>query len=311
MSLTRIKKSLSNSFNGSSGEGFGYDSSFPAPNLDKGVYLMEKIRIQKIIADSGLTSRRKAEELIEQKRVQVNGRTVSLGEKADPQKDSITVNGKPLKIEKKAQKYYIMLHKPRGYITTMSDEQDRKCVAELVSEIPARLFPVGRLDRESEGLLFMTNDGNFANSISHPSTHMPKTYRVTVHPRITEDQLTALTTGVLVDGRMSAPAAIRVVNSEQTRTVLEIVLEEGRNRQIRKMCEAVGLEVARLKRTAIGPVKLGMLQPGKWREITKEEMKKIGAAQKKYVERPEQNASRSNSKKIRRRAAAGNSRRSF
>ena len=247
---------------------------------------MEKIRIQKIIADAGLASRRKAEELIRQKRVQVNGQVVGLGDKADPGKDHITVNGQPLRFEKKAQKYYIMLHMPRGYITTMNDEQDRKCVAELVSDIPVRLFPVGRLDRESEGLLFMTNDGAFANSISHPSTHMPKTYRVTVRPRITEDQLTKLTTGVLVDGRMSAPAAIRVITAEQTRTVLEIVLEEGRNRQIRKMCEAVNLEVARLKRVAIGPVKLGMLQPGEWRELTKEEMKKIGAAQKKYEERP-------------------------
>ncbi len=250
---------------------------------------MEKVRIQKIIADAGLASRRKAEELIKQKRVKVNGQIVCLGDKADPEKDYITVNGQPLRLEMKTQKYYIMLYKPRGYITTMNDEQDRKCVAELVSNIPTRLFPVGRLDRESEGLLFMTNDGVFAHSISHPSTHMPKTYRVTVHPKITEDQLTKLTTGVLVDGRMSAPAAIRVITDEKMRTVLEIVLEEGRNRQIRKMCEAVCLEVARLKRVAIGPIKLGMLQPGTWRELTKEELKKIGAAQKKYEDSHKQN----------------------
>ena len=171
----------------------------------------------------------------------------------------------------------------------MSDECGRKCVAELVEEIPARLFPVGRLDRESEGMLFMTNDGDFANMISHPSTHFAKTYRVTVHPRITDDQLTKLTAGVIIDGRKSMPASIRVISSEQERTVLEIVLEEGRNRQIRKMCEAVGLEVARLKRTAIGPVKLGMLQPGKWRELKPDELRSINAYQKKLRARNEAN----------------------
>lgn len=241
----------------------------------------EKIRVQKIIADAGIASRRKAEELISRGAVTVNGKKVQLGDKADPYKDKIVVAGREITLSKKAKKYYIMLHKPRGFITTMSDEGGRKCVAELVDDVPARLFPVGRLDKESEGLLFMTNDGDFANMISHPSTHFAKTYRVTVRPRITEEQLTALTTGVLVDGRVSAPAGIHVVKSEQDRTVLEIILEEGRNRQIRKMCEAVNLEVARLKRVAIGPVKLGMLQPGKWRELTPDEMRKIRNVQQK------------------------------
>ena len=226
-----------------------------------------KIRIQKIIADAGVCSRRKAEELIEKGAVTVNGKRAKLGDKADPDKDKINVAGRDISVRRDAKKYYIMLHKPRGFITTMNDEGGRKCVAELVDDIPARLFPVGRLDRESEGLLLMTNDGNFANMISHPSTHFAKTYRVTVHPRITEDQLTKLTTGIVIEGRMSMPASVRVLKSEQSRTVLEIVLEEGRNRQIRKMCEAVGLETARLKRIAIGPIKLGMLQPGKWREL--------------------------------------------
>ncbi len=235
----------------------------------------EKIRVQKIIADAGIASRRKAEELIERGAVSVNGKRVKLGDKADPYKDKIIVAGREITLRKDAKKYYIMLHKPRGFITTMNDEGGRKCVAELVDEIPARLFPVGRLDRDSEGLLFMTNDGEFANMISHPSTHFPKTYRVTVHPHINEEQLTALTTGVVIEGRKSMPAAVRVVKSEKERTVLEIVLEEGRNRQIRKMCEAVGLEVARLKRIAIGPIKLGMLQPGKWRELELAEMKSI------------------------------------
>ena len=172
-----------------------------------------KIRIQKIIADAGIASRRKAEELISGGAVTVNGKKAKLGDKADPYRDKITVAGREIIIRKNTKKYYILLHKPRGYITTMNDEGGRKCVAELVDEIPARLFPVGRLDRESEGMLFMTNDGNFANMISHPSTHFAKTYRVTVHPGITDDQLTKLTTGVIIDGRKSMPASIRVVSS--------------------------------------------------------------------------------------------------
>ena len=234
----------------------------------------DKIRIQKIIADAGLASRRKAEELIERGAVTVNGQRAKLGDKADPNKDRIVVAGREIRLQKDAKKYYILLHKPRGFITTMKDEADRKCVAELVDEIPARLFPVGRLDKDSEGMLFMTNDGDFA-----------KTYRVTVHPRITEEQLTALTTGVVIDGRPSMPASVRVITTEKERTVLEIVLEEGRNRQIRKMCEALGLEVARLKRTAIGPVKLGMLQPGQWRELTPDEMRSIRNYHNKLLSR--------------------------
>lgn len=240
-----------------------------------------KVRIQKIIADAGIASRRKSEELISKGAVVVNGRKAKIGEKADPYKDEIVVAGRKITLKKDAKKYYIMLYKPRGFVTTMNDEGGRKCVAELVEEVPARLFPVGRLDRESEGLLFMTNDGDFANMITHPSTHFPKSYRVTVKPRINEEQLTALTKGVLIDGRLSAPAGIHVITSEQERTVLEIILEEGRNRQIRKMCEAVNLEVARLKRIAIGPVRLGMLQPGKWRELTNAEMKSINNLHKK------------------------------
>lgn len=244
-----------------------------------------KIRVQKIIADAGISSRRKAEELIEKGAVTVNGKRAKLGDKADPYKDKITVAGRDITLRKDAKKYYIMLHKPRGFITTMNDEGGRKCVAELVEDVPARLFPVGRLDRESEGMLLMTNDGDFANMISHPSTHFAKTYRVTVRPRITDDQLTLLTTGVVVDGRMSMPASVRVIKSEQDRTVLEIVLEEGRNRQIRKMCENIGLETARLKRIAIGPLKLGMLQPGKWRELKPDEMRSIRDYHKKLKNR--------------------------
>lgn len=231
------------------------------------------LRLQKYLADCGVASRRKSEELIEQGKVKVNGKVAQIGDKVNPKKDDITVGGK--KIVKKKNYTYIMLHKPRGFITTMNDEMGRKCVAELVKDVGARVYPVGRLDRESEGLLLMTDDGEFANAMTHPTKHVPKTYRVTVRPSITEDQITALTTGIVIEERMTAPAEVRVLTKEEGRVVLEIVLYEGRNRQIRKMCEALGLEVARLKRTAVGSVKLGMLPQGKWRELKEDEVHKL------------------------------------
>ncbi|HHV31710.1 pseudouridine synthase [Caproiciproducens sp. LBM24188] len=236
------------------------------------------IRLQKVLADCGIASRRKAEEMIQEGRVRVNGVTARIGDKVDSKKDKISVDGKPL--DTHVRNVYIMLHKPRGYITTMSDEMNRKCVAELVQDIPERVYPVGRLDRESEGLLLMTNDGEFSNAIMHPSLHIPKVYRVTVRPSITEDQLTQMSIGMMIDGRMTAPAGVNVLSQEKGRVVLEIILHEGRNRQIRKMCEQLGLEVARLKRVAIGPLKLGMLQPGKWRALTPEEVKRLMAGVK-------------------------------
>lgn len=235
---------------------------------------MEKIRLQKLISESGLCSRRKAEELIINGKVKVNGHPASIGDGAT-YNDVITVNGERIYLEKKRKKYYIMLNKPRGYVTTMSDELDRKCVTELLTGLDERVYPVGRLDRNSEGMLLFTNDGNFANDIMHPSRHISKTYRVTVRPSITEDQLVRLTAGVEIDGRKTLPANVEVLDEEEGRVVLRIMIREGRNRQIRKMCEAVGLEVARLRRTAIGPVKLGMLKPGTWRELTSEEVKAL------------------------------------
>lgn len=231
------------------------------------------IRIQKILADRGIASRRKAEELIEQGKVRVNGRVVSIGEKADPQRDKITVSGR--KIAVKPDKIYIMVNKPRGYVTTMSDELDRKCVAQLVSAVGKRVFPVGRLDKDSEGLLLMTNDGEFANAITHPSKHVAKTYRVTIRGRATEDQLASLETGIMLDGRMTAPAEVRTHSLAEDRSTLEINLYEGRNRQIRRMCEELGLEVIRLKRIAIGKIKLGGLKYGDWRELNEDELKSI------------------------------------
>ena len=231
------------------------------------------VRLQKFLAESGVASRRKSEELIAEGKVKVNGKVASIGDKINPKRDTVTVSGK--KIVKRKEFTYILLHKPRGFITTMNDEMDRKCVAELIKDVPVRVYPVGRLDRDSEGMLLFTNDGEFANAMTHPTKHVPKTYRVTVRPSITEEQITQLTTGIIIDDRKTAPAQVRVVTKEEGRVVLEIILYEGRNRQIRKMCEAIGLDVARLKRTAIGSIKLGMLKQGAWRELNEDEVRKL------------------------------------
>ena len=233
----------------------------------------KQVRLQKYLADCGVASRRKSEELIEQGKVRVNGKPASLGDKIDPKTDDVQVGGK--KIVRQKKRVYIMLNKPRGFISTMSDEMDRKCVAQLVSDVPERVYPVGRLDRESEGLLLFTNDGAFANAMTHPSKHVSKTYRVTVRPGVTQEQLTAITQGIIIDDRRTAPAEVRVITREENRVVLEVILYEGRNRQIRKMCEALGLEVARLRRTAIGSVKLGMLKQGDWRDLTDDEVHRL------------------------------------
>jgi 23S rRNA pseudouridine2605 synthase len=230
----------------------------------------EKIRLQKILSDCGVASRRKSEEFLAAGRVSVNGIPAKIGDKADPQKDAVTLDGRPVRAQ--GEKVYLMLHKPRGYITTMHDEMERKCVAELVRGVSERVYPVGRLDRESEGLLLMTNDGGFANAMTHPSRHVPKVYRVTVRPGIREDQLNQIAEGMMIDGRKTAPAGVRVLTEEPGRAVLEIILREGRNREIRKMCEQLGLETARLKRTAFGCLRLGMLPPGKWRRLTEWEV---------------------------------------
>jgi 23S rRNA pseudouridine2605 synthase len=235
---------------------------------------MEGIRIHKIMADSGYCSRRKAEQLIQQGRVKLNGHPVKVGDKAT-YKDIITVDGDRIYIPKKKNFIYLMLNKPRGYVTTVSDEQDRKCVMDLLENVEERVYPVGRLDRNSEGLLLFTNDGEFANSIMHPSKHIAKTYRVTVRPDVNEEQLAQLASGIELDGKMTLPATVNVLEKQQGRVVMTITIKEGRNRQIRRMCEAVGLEVARLRRISIGPLRLGMLKPGTYRELTADELRAI------------------------------------
>ena len=239
---------------------------------------MNEIRIQKIIADSGYCSRRKAEALIDEGAVKVNGRPCKLGDKALPGKDLITINGE--KIDTTAKKLrYIKLYKPRGYLTSMEDAHAKKLVTELLGDIPERVYPVGRLDKNSEGLLILTNDGSFANDIMHPKKHVSKTYRVTVPSSVNEEQLDKLMSGVEIDeGVVTLPCTVNVLVEGSERTVLEFIIKEGKNRQIRKMCSAVGLEVSRLRRTAIDCIKLGMLKPGEYADLTKEEMQMLRRA---------------------------------
>ncbi len=232
-----------------------------------------KIRLQKFLSEAGVASRRKAEEMIRNGAVKVNGVTAQIGDSVDPKKDTVLVKGK--KVMKQKTMRYILLNKPRGYVTTTDDDLGRKCVLELVKDVKERIYPVGRLDRVSEGALILTNDGAFANAMMHPSKHVPKTYRVTVRPEATSEQVDILSTGVEIDGRMTAPADVYILSKEEGRAVLEIVLYEGRNRQIRRMCEALDLEVARLRRVAVGPIKLGMLPTGQWRDLTEEEVNSL------------------------------------
>lgn len=232
-----------------------------------------RIRLQKYMSENGIASRRKSEEMIEAGKVKVNGRIAKLGDKVDPIRDKIMVSGK--RVVRNKTKMYIMLHKPRGYVTTMSDELGRKCVSELVEDAGVRLFPVGRLDRNSEGLLLMTNDGSFSNMLTHPSRHVAKVYRVTVREQVKEEQLVKLTEGIMLDGTKTLPCDVHIIDKGENRTVLNIVLYEGRNRQIRRMCEEVGLTVIRLKRTEIAGVRLGMLPQGKWRELNEKEMQHL------------------------------------
>ena len=238
-------------------------------------------RLQKYLSACGVVSRRKAEELIAAGSVKVNGRTAQIGDKIDPRRDVVTVLGQ--RVRQTERPVYLLLYKPRGVLTTMSDDRGRKCVPELLRDVPERVYPIGRLDKDSEGLLLLTNDGEFANLMLPPSHHIPKTYRVTVRPSISEAQMQKMSEGMMIDGRMTAPTEVRVLDREENRVVLEVVLHEGRNRQIRKMCEALGLEVARLKRTAMGSVRLGMLRQGEYRELTAEEVQKLRA----LAERPE------------------------
>lgn len=227
------------------------------------------------MAEQGVASRRKSEDLIRAGKVKVNGHVAEIGMKINPRKDLVTVGKQKLTNVKNRKMVYVMLNKPRGYVTTVSDELVRKTVMDLLPDFGCRIYPVGRLDKDSEGLLLLTNDGSFTNCMTHPSHEYAKVYRVTVRPAVNDDILFNLRNGIEIDGRMTAPCEVTVLTEEENRVVLEFILHEGRNRQIRKMCESQGLEVARLKRISIGPVKLGMLKQGDYRELSEQDVKKL------------------------------------
>ena len=234
-----------------------------------------EVRLQKFMADQGVASRRKSEDLIRAGKVKVNGHVAEIGMKINPRKDLVTVGKQKLTNVKNRKMVYVILNKPRGYVTTVSDELGRKTVMDLLPDFGCRIYPVGRLDKDSEGLLLLTNDGSFTNCMTHPSHEYAKVYRVTVRPAVNDDILFNLRNGIEIDGRMTAPCEVTVLTEEENRVVLEFILHEGRNRQIRKMCESQGLEVAKLKRISIGPVKLGMLKQGDYRELTEQDVKKL------------------------------------
>ena len=229
-----------------------------------------KERLQKIISASGLMSRRAAEELIAAGKVSVNGATAALGDKAEAGTDRILVDGKVL--PSAGEKLYIMLNKPRGYVTTLSDEKGRKNVSELVKELGTRLYPVGRLDMYSEGLLIMTNDGDFANRLMHPSHQVDKCYHTWVKGEDMGWAVELLRCPMEIDGYVTSPAQVDILELKGEDALLGITIHEGRNRQVRKMCEAAGLKVTRLMRVSEGGVKLGTLKSGRWRRLTEEEL---------------------------------------
>ena len=232
-------------------------------------------RIQKIISARGVASRRQAEEILREGRITCNGRVCSLGESADPDVDTILIDGKPLPLM--GEKVYIVLNKPRGYVTTLSDEKGRKNAAQLVADCGTRVYPVGRLDMDSEGLLLFTNDGEFANKLMHPSHEVNKTYQVTV-TGYTFEGLEKLKLPVSLDGYRIRPPMVQVIRrppANGEKAVLRVTIHEGRNRQVRRMCAMAGMEVTRLIRIQEGSLSLGDLPAGKWRYLTAAEVEDL------------------------------------
>ena len=227
-----------------------------------------KERLQKLISAAGLASRRQAEQMIAGGRVTVNGAAAVIGQTADPETDDIRVDGRPLGQRDRAR--YILLNKPRGFVTTLSDEKGRRTVAELVSGVGTRVYPVGRLDLNSDGLLLLTNDGALANAVMHPRNEIRKTYRTEVAGDV-EAALPILRAPTELDGYRIRPAEVTVCGDG----LLEITIHEGRNRQIRRMCAAAGLKVRRLTRVSEGPLRLGDLAPGAWRELNETELRQL------------------------------------
>ncbi len=234
---------------------------------------MKDCRLQKYMSDCGVMSRRAAEKEIEAGRVKVNGVTATIGDKIDPESDVVEYNGKVIFDNKKNGYTYIMLNKPSGVVTTMQDEKDRPTVREYVADLGVRVYPVGRLDMYSEGLLLMTNDGELTERLTHPRHEIPKVYHVTVKGAVNSAQMEQLTSAMTIDGYTIQPVKCRILSIDQSKTVIAMTLYEGRNRQIRKMCEQSGLLIKKLKRIAIGELKLGELPSGKWVHLTSSQVK--------------------------------------
>ena len=226
-------------------------------------------RLQKILSNYGVASRRKAEQMILDRRVRVNGNTASLGDVADDEEDVIEVDG--VRLKRQPARIVLMLNKPRGYVCTLSDEKGRRNVAELVSGCGARVYPVGRLDLNSEGLLLLTNDGELANGLTHPKKEVDKVYLVWLSQYIPgcEDSIAS---PIEIDGRPTNPAKVEKLRQDGETALLRITIHEGRNRQIRRLCERANVTVTRLRRVAEGPLQLGDLKPGQWRVLTEEEI---------------------------------------
>ena len=232
---------------------------------------MEKIRLQKYLADAGIMSRRAAEEEIKNGNVSVNGHVAELGSKIDPRNDVVAYRGKRIRYEKK-EYTYIMMNKPRGYLCSTTDDRGRKCVTDLLEGVDARVYPVGRLDLVSEGILLLTDDGELKNRLTHPKHSIGKVYRVKVAGKVSDEQMEILTSELVIDGYKIQPVVVNVSSEDESGTVLKMTLFEGRNRQIRKMCEAADLTVKRLSRISIGNLKLDGLPVGKWRYLEQSEV---------------------------------------
>ena len=244
---------------------------------------MEKIRLQKYMADAGIMSRRAAEEEIKNGNVSINGHVAELGAKIDPRNDVISYRGKRIRYEKK-EYTYIMMNKPRGYLCSTTDDRGRKCVTDLLEGVDARVYPVGRLDLVSEGILLLTDDGELKNRLTHPKHTIGKVYRVKVAGKVSDEQMEILTSELVIDDYKIQPVAVTVSSEDESGTVLKMTLFEGRNRQIRKMCEAANLTVKRLSRISIGNLKLDGLPVGKWRYLEQHEVDYLYKATKERNE---------------------------
>lgn len=233
-----------------------------------------KERLQKILSGAGVCSRRQAEDHIRQGKVCVDGKVVTeMGVKIDPSRQKVTFNGKPLQTHTK--KIYILLNKPKGYLTTLRDPQGRPIVTDLLQDFSQRLFPVGRLDLDTEGALIMTNDGDLAQKVIHPSYEIKKTYLAVIKGKINSKKITSLEKGIELDGRMTFPSKIKVMESQPHQTKLQIIIHEGRKRQVRRMFAAVNHHVIHLKRIAYGDLKLGNIPSGKYRFLNKKDLNKL------------------------------------